>query len=493
MRPVLANAKNDEALIQMRHALQKYIVKHIKALDCHIQKVSGNLCYPVKPETMALVQNIVTRFRAGASLDSLLGEYGPRPTSAAMTPWCETMINQGTLLMIYTDLEPDDVMAVAQLWQWKAETKKMQGQPLLIAHANFEDKDGGEIWENKQMMVATMLGVREYYTLTKEGDDGAQKYERDESIHPQNQALAAARDHTVHAICEKLVQFTGDSIELFVLAPGCGNLGAIVSKLKSWGHWPLKARWSVKLYSGSFNMKGMTDADIEALESVMSCSDVPLIDVGKFPFFGGKDYHRWTDSLTTFAMPSFAKHVARSYPVVAALLKKFNDEFNEGLIKPKDSLFKGKTLTDEQKERLARLKTIFRYGDPNAVQQWCKAMVEDSDLFALVAGFKKSTFLAMAYGGCDAPLCDQLLFLYEWMVQEAPESLVATEGYWKFNKEKGFTMVTQEPTGSFRAIQPVLKEPKDEQVLVRMRHALETYFLRHLKLMHLDVSGAEAR
>merc|ERR1712079_90507 len=104
---------------------------------------------------------------------------------------------------------------------------------------------------------------------------------------------------------------------------------------------------------------------------------------------------------------------------------------------------------------------------------------------AKVAKFKHSTLNAMAYGGCDFPLCDQILFLYEWMLREAPNSLQMVEGYWVLNREKGFTSVTQEGSGGIRAIQPCLQDPKDEAVLVRMRNALEEYFVRHLRLCQL--------
>ena len=45
-----------------------------------------------------------------------------------------------------------------------------------------------------------------------------------------------------------------------------------------------------------------------------------------------------------------------------------------------------------------------------------------------VAGFKKSTLKAFAFGGCDSPLCDQLLFLYEWLRVEKPHWLCLFSG-----------------------------------------------------------------
>lgn len=484
VRPLLRNPQDEEALIQMRHALQDYIIKHLKSLNCHVRKISGNLRYPVQPEMRQVVEGIVQQMSSGASVESLIGGYGPSPL--IMNHVDDTVTNQGTMLMIYSDLEPDDIMAIAQIWQWKAETKKIQGEPLLVAHANFESKDGGTIFEQKQLMVATMLGIRQHYWLTHEGDDGTTVFEQDSSVHRQTQALALARDQTVHAICDRLCQFQGDCIELFLIAPGSGNIGAIVSKLKAFQRWPLRANWRVTTYSGSYNMRGMTEEDISALEEIMACSVSPLIDMSKFPFFGGRSNHWWTESLTTFAMPGFAEVLSQKYPFIGALLKKFNDDFNQTLIKPDEKkLFKGSELTDDERARFDLIKVSYRHSDGVAIQQYAKAVLDDADLWAKVVRFKRNTVIAMAYGACDSPICDQLAFLYEWLLKERPDSLVMVEGNWYFDREKGFTSIKQDGTGSFRAIQPMLLDPLDEALLVKMRNALEEYFLRHLQLSRL--------
>ena len=87
------------------------------------------------------------------------------------------------------------------------------------------------------------------------------------------------------------------------MAPGHGNLGAIVSWLKSQKQWPVSAKWRVSLYSGSFNSRGMQEADIEALGDIMRHSDEPLMNLSKFPFFGRQSCHPVTDSLGSFALP----------------------------------------------------------------------------------------------------------------------------------------------------------------------------------------------
>lgn len=215
----------------------------------------------------------------------------------------------------------------------------------------------------------------------------------------------------------------------------------------------------------------------------MECSNEPLLDVSKFPFFGGTDCHRWTDSLMTFVMPCFAKNLAAKYPIVAGLLKKFNDDFNQHLIMP-SALRRalGKPLEPEEETRFTDICEKFQHSDSDAIREYSKAVVEDGEIFSKIRKYKHTTLLSMAYGGCDSPLCDQLLFLYEWLMKNESSSLKVTEGFWNFDKAKGFTSVVQEDNGMFRAKQPVLVNPKDEELLVRMRDALETYLMQHLNV-----------
>jgi len=68
------------------------------------------------------------------------------------------------------------------------------------------------------------------------------------------------RKETLDEICKRLQSFSGYCIELCIISPGKGNLGAIVRRLKEMKAWPLMAKWRVSMYSGAFNMKGKPKA-----------------------------------------------------------------------------------------------------------------------------------------------------------------------------------------------------------------------------------------
>merc|ERR1719161_2504571 len=124
------------------------------------------------------------------------------------------------------------------------------------------------------------------------------------------------------------------------MAPGRGNIAAIVDKLKTRKEWPLRCqagatKWQVTLYSGSFNMRNMKQQDLQALREISKFSAGPLVDVAKYPFFGGGKCHPCTDSFTTFAPSSFATELNYvAPPLLVASLKLINDEHNIGLIQP---------------------------------------------------------------------------------------------------------------------------------------------------------------
>jgi len=386
--------------------------------------------------------------------------------------------------VVYSDLEPDDTMAIAQLWQWKRERLKLRNHPMLISHADFEDKDKDLIFEKKRLIAAMMLSERDFHTLLRADDT----YE--ELTHPLFDHHFQMRTKTLQSIAATLSKFKGKYIDFYILAPGHGNLGAIVQELKRIDCWPLQAKWRVNLYSGAFNMKGMFEADFEAMSEIMEHSAQPLVDMSKFPFFGGKDSHRWAGSLTSFATPDFAKLLTDTHPLLAAAMKSFNDEFNVHLIEPQNrSLFRGSELTEAEKERFKVVSAHYLKGGPTGLKDYAQALLEDEEIFDKVVGFKKNTLRAFADGGCDSPLCDQLVFLYEWLVTEHPEYMDdKPPGWWHYCNKKCFTYTSEELdtekalSTPFKAIQPTLKSPKDESSLLDMRLALQDTLLRCVRV-----------
>jgi len=437
----------------------------------------GNLIYPVLPEDMARAGEVVERVAKGMKCREALGSECPLPVE-------DQPKSQKNLMVVYTDAEPDDLMAIAQLWEFKRLTEHMTSLPIVIFSMNFEEKDGGSVAEKKQLLFTLLVGLEINFVLSREGDTGAEKG-RDGAVHPRASVVAAERDRTIAGICEKLASFEGEVIDFFVIAPGSGNLGAIVDRLKSQGNWPLKQKWRVMLYSGGYNMKGMRQGDILALQDIMRHSDDPLVDLGKFPFFGGKDNHPWANSLTTFVEPDFAIKLNDRKPLLAALLKSFNDEFNKGLIAP-SKIFERNSLTPAQQEHFDdKIAPKYEHG---TIEAYCNALMDDAELWTKVKRFKKNTIKPCAFGGCDSPLCDQLLFLYVWLKANKPEELDLKEGMWNFTLGKEFVEIKEE--GMFRAMQPVLKNPHKEKALYSMRQALQDHLERHLKWLYSSRRGS---
>ena len=172
-------------------------------------------------------------------------------------------------------------------------------------------------------------------------------------------------------------------------------------------------------------------------------------------------------------------------------MKLFNEEFIVRLICPSNKkLFKKDTpLDDSEKERKAKLEAIFHRSGTEA---YAKALMNDSILFSKVAGYKTSTVRAFAEGSCDAPLCDQVIFLCAWLATMQPTWIASCEpGFWVVDRASGYTSVnaTDVAEGALGicAKQPVLDQPLDENVVGKLRNVLEEYFFRHLAMHNLHV------
>merc|ERR1712232_1166795 len=127
-------------------------------------------------------------------------------------------------------------------------------------------------------------------------------------------------------------------------------------------------------------------------------------------------------------------------------------------------------------ERFADIKS--KYAE-ETLQEYCKGIVDDFELFCKVQDFKKSTIASFAFKCCDSPLCDQLIFLQEYLMVARQDSLDKTApGTWVVT-EKGFTSVKysdgQLSANDVLATQPVLKEPLNESCLAAGRWALQEY------------------
>ena len=122
-----------------------------------------------------------------------------------------------------------------------------------------------------------------------------------------------------------------------------------------------------------------------------------------------------------------------------------------------------------------------------AFWSYAQALQADGEIWKKVVGFKKSTVPAFAAGSCDSPLCDQLLFLHEWLAKEQPGWLASQEiGKWCLDRTSGFTSIRPaDPaaSGGIRGVQPVLLNPKDENMLEEIRAVLQQYALQHVQAL----------
>lgn len=478
LKPALQVPRDEANLKRMSRTMEVYLFNHLNEVAEQNKKgVAGNLVFTATQDALERAGYIVRRMRKGEAIGAVFRDMGMFRKESPPT------VGKDRLMVVYTDLEPEAAMAIGQLWKYKVEYEGLDGDPIIVQHVNFDSKDKGTVLEKKRLAAWLMLGSVPIYVLTHEGDQGGATI-HGEPPHPQAAPLHKDRDRTIDEICDKLVSFKGSCIEWYIASPGAGNLGAIMERLKRRGRWPLQSTQRITLHSSSFNIRGMHASDVRALEEIIGSSDVPVTDINNYKFFGGLDHHPWTESLTTFAPPCFAEDLSNTAPLLVATFKLFNDEFNKPLISPDcEALFEG-VLHNEELRRFSRLKAFFGHGDSRHLQRYARALIEDDELFAKVDSFRKNILRAFAHGGCDAPLGDQLFFFYEWLRRERPEALLVTEGHWSCHQLRGFTELsphtTPMTTEPLDAVQPHLRNPRDEVILAELQSAMREYFEKQL-------------
>jgi len=458
----------------------------------HYPKNGGNLSYaPTGPDLRRATQAI-ERMKKSCDwvplLNQVLTDEGmlvPQPDGSGRC-----------LMVALTDLEPDDTMGIAELWQMNKDD--IDEVPLIVKMADFEDKDKGAVFEKKLFVGALALGITDIPCLLPvDGYPDATEKGIEKAVH-----VADRRASILQGICKRLASFKGEIIKFYVLGPCHGNIAAILTTLKSMGQWPLSAKWELKLYSGSYNIGGMGQDDFQALGEIWrECSEEPLVDIAKFKFFGEKTSHSSTASFTTFALETFAGQLNFRAPLLAAGLKLLNDEFNARLIFPAEKLFKRKNASmsnNLSQTELAKAMNI-ESRHKNSIRDYAKAIYEAPELFSKVNDFKKSTLVSFAYDGCDSPLCDQIVFLYEWLTNNGSGSnaLESNRAWWHVQHKEGvgvYTYISDESVSPYgiQATQPKMRDPYDEEELQGMRKALTDYFLRHLQELYPPWQGGWA-
>ncbi|CAE7030149.1 unnamed protein product [Symbiodinium natans] len=408
-------------------------------------------------------------------------------------------------LVIYSDFEVDDLMAIAQIWEWKLERLGLKGskaRPVIICAADFVHKDGCTVFEKKLLMARLMLGLEPCRDFQIICPDIAKC---DATVRPLAESVLSCRASSLAALAEEINQVaSGESdVDFYIIAPGRGQLGDVrlvmshLSKLSP-QFSTVETRYPsaferlcksahVVMYTGSFNTTGTQPRDLEYLCKVAQSK--PLIDISKFIFFGRADADPVTASADSFASPTLAMKLSEASELLPAAIVLFAEEFQGNLIRPTSwTLFRGHTLTEEETKRFQE--TIAPLADSGPFQKYAEALMNDP-LFQKVASYKQSTVKAFALGTCDAPLCDEVCFLFEWCLANCPESLLDAQGdggEWWIDPENGFSGIATEAHPAperarrlgVRALQPSMKDPKDQAFLQKMRDVLEEYVLKHM-------------
>ena len=321
-------------------------------------------------------------------------------------------------LVIITDLEPDDVLAILMMRQ-----RRRGHVPVVIHIADLDWKDKGGILAKKIVMAATALGRGYAQRLVVLNAD---RHEDE---------MRKARTQL-----KQLKQSSGLDPEWVFIAPGRGKLEGL---MKDFGKAPCH------VYSGSFNTRlpQMSQADIEAIVKVAE----PMHDSAHFIFT--KNYAGLASLRSLW--PTLGEDITVWNPAFGEAWHQFAQEFDAMLINPgHPSLFlrpsdlpkDADPLTPEErahfKEKVAPL-----FGDPSKpganTAEYAKALV-NAEYFNKLTGFKKPTAVALAQDLRDGPLCDMLVPISDWLRNEGKQILQDVEvksGKWLLDPEKGFTKI----------------------------------------------------
>ncbi|CAJ1367268.1 unnamed protein product, partial [Effrenium voratum] len=97
-------------------------------------------------------------------------------------------------IVIFSDFELDDLMAIAQIWQWTALRLNApeSARPVIVFSCDFATKDGGGVFEKKMLLARLMLGItlRDCYVVTCEpGEDQKNWRYYDGQVHPMAEQI----------------------------------------------------------------------------------------------------------------------------------------------------------------------------------------------------------------------------------------------------------------------------------------------------------------
>jgi len=307
----------------------------------------------------------------------------------------------GKPVVVYTDLEPDDVLALMCM-------RASNRRPIAIYSADLQQpygKDVGGVLAKKLLLAATGLGLA---------------FLRDLFILDGSDADVEATQRIRNAVSAAEAQCGVGASDWYIMAPGRGRLPALLRG---------QPRTLVRIYSGSFNTRkpNSTAEDLEAIASVAET----LRDSSAFIFRGS---HPKLDCIAA-CWETLDADVVQANPLFAEIWRIFAAEFDGKLVDPKHPSLFGTPLSPEEQqhfdEKIAPLAK-------DSMKDYCQALLK-SDCFDKVAGYKKATVKALAAEKLDCGICDVLIPMGEFLYPQGYTEKAT--GRWSCNHEKGHTAI----------------------------------------------------
>lgn len=450
-------------------------------------------------------------------------------------------------LFVFTDLEPDDIFAIACHLEEKQAS--LVAPPVVVFTADLEEKDADGIFEWKLLMTAFCLGydiLKRMIIISTKGKALPTPYLTSAGLSSEEDCDAKL-DQAVRGLKGLLDHVSEPKLQLLIIAPGRSHLGALHAKLQDDPSWAQhRKRASLSLYTGSFNIRGMAQKDLDFIVDTAKNGSAPLTDVAHFPYTGGDKLVK-ISNLGPFC-PSLPDDLAPKNPYLHAAWKKYVEVFDKKLLDPfkEDHKLWGKSMkgdkkligdleakaerSEEEEAELAKLKSSLERDESDAkrllelynqsfweyVRELRKAPILDR------IGFKKRIVKTLAdFGFHEGPVCDCLNYLNDWMLYGASSPgaahvNVTNAGKWWVEFKDGRTGTGDPTTNGYEfdettqtwwikdrrasderkpgykecklhvtdadAILPVLENPSDEAVVDAMSNELLAKVLKSSEL-----------
>eukprot|EP00930_Biecheleria_cincta_P020241 TRINITY_DN15265_c0_g1_i1.p1 TRINITY_DN15265_c0_g1~~TRINITY_DN15265_c0_g1_i1.p1 ORF type:complete len:398 (+),score=70.55 TRINITY_DN15265_c0_g1_i1:66-1259(+) len=362
---------------------------------------------------------------AKQALEQLLPNLGSIPRWFETHQPCERV---DCPAVIYTDLEPDDIFAIACI-------RFDRDFPICIFSVDRSSpwgKDEGGIYAKKLVMATAALGREFLHNLfILDGTEADVRVVAD-----------------IHAkVKVEETKYSGRPSEWYIMAPGRGRLRSLLDQVP---------KTSVRIYSGSFNTRApnMTPEDLVAIAAIAE----PIRDSAAFVFSGGAPEFRSLLSV----WPSMEADIQQINSVFIEAWHIFCADFDGRLVgatHPK--LFAGPLTEDEKAHFDSLVGPLY----PGKIQEYCEAL-RTSPYFSKVTGFKQSTVYSLASGCLDGPLCDVLISLGE--VMHGQGHTEETTGRWSCDNQSGHTKISKEGPcngSSLKLLDPAAARPAFEAEL----------------------------